>query len=67
MLYVQSRKSLKVRREKKLISLQSANKTLGKEGGLLSAKKTLGCTCKLGSFYLILEIICRAGQVTHLC
>ena len=39
MLYVQSRKSLKVRREKKLISLPSAKKTLGKEGGLPSAKK----------------------------
>ena len=31
MLYVQSRKSFKVRREKKLISLPSAKKTLGKE------------------------------------
>jgi len=31
MLYVESRKSFKVRREKKLISLPSAKKTLGKD------------------------------------
>jgi len=39
MLYVQSRKSLKVRREKKLISLPSAKKHSAKKGGLPSAKK----------------------------
>ena len=43
MLYVDSRKSFKVRREKKLIYLPSAKKTLGKLIFLPSAeKKTLG-------------------------
>ena len=67
MLYVQSRKSLLVRREKKLISLPSAKKHSAKKRVCRVPKKTLGCTCKLGSFYLISEIICRAGQVTRLC
>ena len=39
MLYVESRKSFKVRREKKLIYLPSAKKTLGKPMSLPSAKK----------------------------
>ena len=38
MLYVESRKSFKVRREKKLIYLPSAKKTLGKIISLSSAK-----------------------------
>ena len=39
MLYVESRKSFKVRREKKFIYLSSAKKTLGKIISLPSAKE----------------------------
>ena len=47
MLYVQSRKSFKVRREKKLISLPSAKKTLGKELVCRVSIKTLGKPCRV--------------------
>ena len=54
--------------EKKNLFLYRVLKNTRQRRGVCRVpKKTLGCTCKLGRFYLILEIICRAGQVTHLC
>jgi len=51
MLYVQSRKSLKVRREKKLISLPSAKKHSAKKGDCrVPKKKQLAAHASLAVF-----------------
>ena len=53
--------------KKNLFLCRVPKNTRQRRGFAECKKKTLSCTCKLGSFYLISEIICRAGQVTRLC
>jgi len=53
--------------KKNLFLCRVPKNTRQRRGFAECKKKTLGYTCKLGSFYLISEIICRAGQVTRLC